>query len=158
GVWHPPKLLQDQAESPSQAILDQRIVAPLLQGMVAVVNDPNGGTAKVAKIEGFTVAGKTGTAQIISHETRKNLTEEEKELRKYQNHAWFAGFAPAEAPEVTVLVLVEHGQGGGKAAAPVARKILEFYHEHRYGQIVASSFQDQTVPFSWQLNDAFDQP
>ena len=45
-----------------------------------------------------------------------------------------------------------------KAAAPVARKILEFYHEHRYGQIVASSFQDQTVPFSWQLNDAFDQP
>ncbi len=100
GVWHPPKLLQDQAESPSQAILDQRIVAPLLQGMVAVVNDPNGGTAKVAKIEGFTVAGKTGTAQIISHETRKNLTNEEKELRKYQNHAWFAGFAPAEAPKL----------------------------------------------------------
>ena len=158
GIWHPPKLLQDQAESPSQTILDQRIIAPLLQGMVAVVNDPNGGTAKVARIDGFTVAGKTGTAQIISHETRKNLTNEEKELRKYQNHAWFAGFAPAEAPEVTVLVLVEHGQGGGKAAAPVARKILEFYQEHRYGRSVASSFQDQTVPFSWQLNNAFDQP
>jgi penicillin-binding protein 2 len=158
GVWHPPKLLMDQAESPSQTILDQRIVAPLVQGMVAVVNDQDGGTANIAQIEGFTVAGKTGTAQIISHRTRKNLTKEEKALRQYQNHAWFAGFAPAESPEVTVLVLVEHGQGGARTAAPVARKILEFYHEHRYGRNLASSFQDQNTPFSRQLEHAFTQP
>lgn len=158
GVWHPPRLLLEDAPTPEQQLLNPKLVAPLVQGMVAVVNDRNGGTATSARIPGFMVAGKTGTAQIISHQTRNNLPEEERSQREYQNHAWFAAFAPAEAPEVTVLVLVEHGQGGAVAAAPVARRILEFYQQHRYGRSMASVFPDQQLPFSWQLHNAFLSP
>ena len=41
------------------------------------------------------------------------------------DHAWFAGWAPAEAPEIAIVVLIEHGGSGGKVAGPVARTILE---------------------------------
>lgn len=67
------------------------------------------GTARLAKPDGLEVAGKTGTA-----------TSED---RSYK-HGWFAGFAPARAPRIIVVVFVEHGQGGGDAA-PVARKVFE---------------------------------
>jgi peptidoglycan glycosyltransferase len=73
--------------------------------MVGVVNE---GTGTAAAIPGVTVAGKTGTAEVDSGEP----------------HAWFIGFAPAEAPRVAVAVIVEHGGTGGSAAAPIARAVM----------------------------------
>lgn len=70
----------------------------------------NSGTGKGAKINGVTVAGKTGTA------------ENEKE----KSHSWFVGFAPAENPQIAVAVVLENdGGSGGKTAAPVAKAIME---------------------------------
>ena len=46
-----------------------------------------------------------------------------------RDHAWFASFAPYESPRVVVVVFLEHGGSGGKDAAPVARQILEAYHQ-----------------------------
>ncbi|MER3469561.1 MAG: penicillin-binding protein 2, partial [Thermoflexus sp.] len=43
-------------------------------------------------------------------------------------HAWFAGYAPADAPELVVVVVVEHGGQGSAVAAPLARQILEAYY------------------------------
>jgi len=57
------------------------------------------------------VAGKTGTAEVQSGD----------------DHAWFVGWAPIENPEIVVAVMIEHGGGGGSNAAPVARKIMEYY-------------------------------
>jgi penicillin-binding protein 2 len=74
-----------------------------------------GGTGGGARIPGFDVAGKTGTAQSIS----KSRAD------KGQDHAWFASFAPANDPEVVVVVLSEGGGKGGRVAAPIARKIYE---------------------------------
>ena len=46
-----------------------------------------------------------------------------------RDHAWFAGYAPAEAPEIAIVVLVEHGGGGGKNAAPVAMRVVEAWQK-----------------------------
>lgn len=91
-----------------------------------VVNSP-GGTGRRARIEGFDVAGKTGTAQII----QRREGRDDPPLPDLQDHAWFVCFAPAHHPEVTVVVLVEHGGHGGAAAAPIARKILENYYQRK---------------------------
>jgi hypothetical protein len=77
-----------------------------------VVND--NGTGAAARIPGLDIAGKTGTAQVVA----KSKAE------KGQDHAWFAAFAPAKAPEVVVVVIAERGGKGGQVAAPIARKIL----------------------------------
>lgn len=86
------------------------------EGMWKVVNE-DGGTARKARIEGFGVCGKTGTAQTVS---RNSKVQGEKRL----SHAWFTGFAPFENPSVAVAVFVEHGGYGGTVAAPIARKVM----------------------------------
>jgi penicillin-binding protein 2 len=106
--------------------LSQELLGILRQGMVAVVNAP-GGTATRVRFADFTVGGKTATSQVISLETRDSLSEEDRKKREFQDHAWFVAYGPAEDPEISVLVLVEHGGGGSRVAAPVARAILQFY-------------------------------
>jgi penicillin-binding protein 2 len=96
------------------------------QALIAVVNDP-GGTGKRARVEGITVAGKTGTAQVISLKKAESMTSDGKVPDEYQHHAWFVAIAPAVSPKIAIAVLIEHGVGGGIAAAPVAGKLIEYY-------------------------------
>jgi cell division protein FtsI/penicillin-binding protein 2 len=102
----------DQGQVSGHVDLSPVVWAFLRQSLWAVVND--NGTGAAARIPGLDIAGKTGTAQMIA----KSKAE------KGQDHAWFASFAPAKAPEVVVVVLVERGGKGGQVAAPIARKIL----------------------------------
>lgn len=88
-----------------------------------VVNDPQG-TGKTARIAGLDVAGKTGTAQVVRQETWTKNEELPPELR---DHAWFVAYAPAHDPRLVVVVFVEHGGGGSKVAAPIARALFEAY-------------------------------
>jgi penicillin-binding protein 2 len=73
------------------------------------------GTGAAARIPGIPVAGKTGTAQSVANSDH----------RKGQDHAWFASFAPADDPQVVVVVLVEGGGKGGQVAAPIARQVYQ---------------------------------
>ena len=73
------------------------------------------------------VAGKTGTAQVKTI-IRGNHKQREQRWRD-RDHAWFAGFAPYESPRLTVIVFLEHGGSGGKDAAPIARRVIEGYHQ-----------------------------
>jgi penicillin-binding protein 2 len=92
-----------------------------------VVHDERG-TGRGAAIPNLEVAGKTGTAQVVTLEKEKRDKEKRgKATHRYQNHAWFVAFAPVEDPEIAVAVLVEHGGGGGAVAAPLARRILAAY-------------------------------
>ena len=73
------------------------------------------------------VAGKTGTAQV-SHVTPRGV-DPERVWYFNRDHAWFAGYAPANSPEIAIVVLVEHGGGGGKNAAPVAMRVVDAWQK-----------------------------
>ena len=124
GVEMQPRLVTEARDPTGQVIaefapqefsqpLTAANAAALTQMMVGVVES---GTGTAAQIPGVTVAGKTGTAQ---HGEGANP------------HAWFVSFAPAEAPEVAVAVIVLDGGSlsseatGGQLAAPIARAVLE---------------------------------
>ena len=96
------------------------------EGMVRAVEGK--GTGKRARSRRFRTAGKTGTSQVIGKAGARKTTGEEVEER-FRPHALFVGFAPAHRPQVSLIVLVEHGGAGGTVAAPIAKKIFEFYAE-----------------------------
>jgi penicillin-binding protein 2 len=91
------------------------------EALIGVVNEP-GGTGGAARLPGIVVAGKTGTAQVIS-----KAIETHKLSEKLRDHAWFVAFAPAREPQIAMAVFVEHGGHGGSGAAPIARKGIEIY-------------------------------
>ncbi|HEB70580.1 MAG TPA: penicillin-binding protein 2 [Desulfobulbus sp.] len=101
------------------------------KGLIEAVNGRHG-TGRRARLKdlGITVAGKTGTAQVVRLKQYKHLKDKDIPY-KYRDHAWFTCFAPAENPEIAVTVLVEHGLHGGSSAAPVARAVLETYFRER---------------------------
>lgn len=96
-----------------QVDLSPAVWAFLRHALTGVVND--GGTGAAARLPGVLVAGKTGTAQSVA----------KSDSAKGQDHAWFASFAPADDPQVVVVVLVERGGKGGQVAAPIARQIYQ---------------------------------
>jgi penicillin-binding protein 2 len=102
----------------------QRRIVDALRG---VVEAPQG-TAHDQWTPGLEIAGKTGTAEVARrrHERRRDDRTTE-ERYKERDHAWFAGFAPADNPEIVVIVLVEHGGYGGRYAAPIAFEIFREY-------------------------------
>lgn len=87
--------------------LHPETLAHVREGLVRVVHDVHGTGFKTVKLENVTIAGKTGTAETNG-----------------ADHAWFAGYVPAERPRVAFVVVLEHGGSGGKAAGPVARKFV----------------------------------
>ncbi|MGD9157608.1 MAG: penicillin-binding protein 2 [Desulfobacteraceae bacterium] len=96
------------------------------KALIAVVNDPHG-TGKNARVKGITVAGKTGTVELINKKKLEKLYPDGDFPAKYENHAWFVAVAPAEDPVIAIAVLIEHGGSGSGAAAPVAGKLIKQY-------------------------------
>lgn len=101
--------------------LDAERLNLLRRGLKGVVTEREG-TAYGARIEGVDMAGKTGTAQVTQVTPRG--VDPDRVWYFNRDHAWFAGYAPAESPEIAVVVLVEHGGGGGKNAVPVAMQVV----------------------------------
>ncbi|MEE2665620.1 MAG: penicillin-binding protein 2 [Myxococcota bacterium] len=99
--------------------------------LTGVVEAP-GGTGWRARVGGMEVAGKTGTTQVVSLSVLEQYEDDEDIPIKYRDHAWFAAFAPADAPEIALAVLVEHGGGGGRVAAPIAGKVLQAYYDKHF--------------------------
>ncbi len=114
-------------EAEGRAPLETRNSEVLADALVQAVQG-RGGTGSRARIPGIVVAGKTGTTQVVSLAALEGMPPSEIPLR-LRDHALFAAFAPADAPEIVVVVVVEHGSSGGKTAAPIARAILERYFE-----------------------------
>lgn len=94
------------------------------KGLVAVVNNRKGTAHRVFQGFEVPVAGKTGTAQVQGSDA----------------HGWFAGYAPADKPEIVVVAFVENGGGGASAAAPMARRFLEIYFAQRKEKDVEAKF------------------
>ncbi len=92
-------------------------------GMLDVV-ESSIGTAKGSRSAKFKMAGKTGTAQVISEEGKARAHG-----INTADHAWFIAYAPYDDPKIAVNVLVEHGGFGASAAAPIAKDVIEKYLE-----------------------------
>ena len=93
------------------------------QGLFAVVNEP-GGTGGAARLPDVHVAGKTGSSQVVKLRDSNKATP-----YQYRDHALFVAFAPYEKPEIAVAVVVEHGEHGGSAAAPIAGRIMRAWFD-----------------------------
>lgn len=93
------------------------------EGLLAVVNEPKG-TGGAARLYEVRVAGKTGTSQVVKQRDSRGGVPYE-----FRDHALFVAFAPFDKPEVAVAVIVEHGEHGGAAAAPIAGRMLRTYFE-----------------------------
>ena len=78
-----------------------------------VVHDPHGTGYKTVRMKGVTIAGKTGTAET------KGIGS------KGIDHAWFAGYVPAERPRIAFAIVLQNGGGGGKVAGPVAHAFVK---------------------------------
>jgi penicillin-binding protein 2 len=98
--------------------------ALVLRGMIGATT--YGTAAAISKDARYSIAGKTGTAQVFT--VAQNARYNEKTVaERLRDHAWFIAFAPAEAPRIAICVLVENGGFGASAAAPIARRVMDAY-------------------------------
>lgn len=127
GVWHRPHLVsyedlkqlrpEFERPEPIEIDLNKRHLETIRQGLWAVVND--GGTGGRARIDGYDICGKTGTAQLASTQFKQGSDDP-----RLKDTAWFVGFAPCDAPELVVAALVEAGEHG-HLAAPTVRDVIK---------------------------------
>ncbi|HEY1283503.1 MAG TPA: penicillin-binding protein 2 [Steroidobacteraceae bacterium] len=98
----------------------------VLEGMVGTLRY---GTAAytAGKNMTYTIAGKTGTAQVFTVGQNEKLDNQNTVAERLRDHSWFIAFAPAEAPRIAVAVIVENGGFGSAVAAPIARKVMDTF-------------------------------
>lgn len=94
-------------------------------GMVDVTL-PGGTAAVVGANAGYSIAAKTGTAQVIGIKQNEKYNEHAINER-HRDHALFIAYAPADDPKIALAVIVENGGHGGSAAGPIARKVMDYY-------------------------------
>jgi penicillin-binding protein 2 len=123
--WKPvaPPAPQEKVE------IKPEILQAIHDGMWMAVNEP-GGTGGNAKIAGHDVAGKTGTAQVISNQGKAAAGKTDKDLR---DNGWFVFFAPKDNPQIAGVVFLEHGVHGGNAAM-VVHHILDTFFAKKDGR------------------------
>ncbi len=152
GEVHIPHLL-DQIEGPESA--ETSAVTPdiytrprvtagqeqywdeVIGGMVEVTNGPTGTARKAGEGAIVKFAGKTGTAQVFGI-AQGAQTKNEELPEHLRDHALFIAFAPIEAPEIALAIVVEHGSSGSRTAAPIARRVLDHYFAGRANTEVAT--------------------
>ena len=102
------------------------VLALVQEGLFKVVNAERG-TARRIRLPDIEISGKTGTAQVYS---RKGDADRGAPVADHlKDHAWFTAYAPSRNPRIAVAVIVEHGEHGSSAAAPVAKALIQAYLE-----------------------------
>jgi len=97
-----------------------------ISAMNAVLQGERGTARMVGSDAPFTMAGKSGTAQVFSVGQEEEYDSEEI-AERMRDHALFVAFAPLEQPRIAVAVVIENGESGSRVAAPVAREVIETY-------------------------------
>ena len=106
----------------------QRTLEIIRKGLWEAVNKRKG-TAWIAHVDEVNISGKTGTAQLVSRTGSDDSAFMDKadKLDHLKPHAWFVAYAPSKEPQIAVVVIVEHGEHGSSAAAPLARELITTY-------------------------------
>ena len=99
------------------------------QGMDLVVNGAGTAVRSRLPLDGITMAGKTGTAQVRGLGTGNGKSG----TWKFRDHGLFIGFAPVDNPRYATGIVIEHGMGGSRAAAPVARDFMTYLFDREKG-------------------------
>jgi penicillin-binding protein 2 len=138
GVPVHPRLLKAVQDSRTQEM--RELAAPAAKEAVAVkpehiafvraamvdVTRPGGTAAQVGQGAAYTMAAKTGTAQVVG--MKQGEKYDEKRMKEtHRDHALFIAFAPADNPTIAIALLVENGGHGGSTAAPIAREVFDFH-------------------------------
>ncbi len=100
----------------------------VVDAMVDVVNSPKGTARRIGVGATYRIAGKTGTSQVVGMPQDEEHGERKLD-KKLRDHALFIAFAPADNPRIALAVVVENGGSGSKAAAPIARKVMDHYFQ-----------------------------
>jgi len=129
GAWHRPHLLSDAArrelsqdfEPPAPELFEisSRTLNPIVRGMWGVVN--GGGTGARARLDGYDICGKTGSAQRVSRSFAATNKDE-----RLLDDGWFVAFAPCRQPSIVVAALWENGEHGS-LASPMVRDVIKAY-------------------------------
>jgi penicillin-binding protein 2 len=114
--------------------IDHERLGLIHQALRGVVYEKKG-TANRERLPDVDMAGKTGTAQV-THVTPKGV-DPDKTWYFNRDHAWFAGYAPSESPEIAIVVLIEHGGGGGLNAVPVAMRVVRDWQKMKADRLEA---------------------
>jgi len=143
GVFKQPHMLKDAPNVREERFpLSEHTVEGITEGMYGVINEP-GGTGGQLRLTGIELSGKSGTAQVIGYDTRARFGK----LKKFEDNAWFVGYAPRRNPEICVAVLVqESGQHGGEAAGPVVRDIVKAYYDKKEHKSQGTVTADERTP------------
>lgn len=98
----------------------------VIRAMTAVMNSPRGTARMSGRRSAYSIAGKTGTAQVIAIAQGEEY-DEDSIREEFRDHALFIAFAPVENPKIAIAVVVENGGSGAGVAAPLARKVLDHF-------------------------------
>ncbi len=143
GEIRPPRLVShigEQAVDPGPPAGhiggDERHWDLVIRAMKDVVHGPRGTARVIAQDLDYTIAGKTGTAQVVGIPQGERYDASRLDKR-HRDHALFIAFAPVEAPEIAIGLIVENGEHGSSTAGPVARKVFDAYMGMRHGEELA---------------------
>lgn len=106
--------------------VDPRHIAVVKRALIGVNHDQKGTGSRAFANAGYVSAGKTGTAQVIALKEGERYVES-KVQERFRDHALFVAYAPADRPRIALAVVVENAGFGSRSAAPVARKVLDYY-------------------------------
>ncbi len=98
----------------------------LVQGAMVDVTKPGGTAVQAAAGAPYSIAGKTGTAQVIAMKQGEKY-DEKRVKDRLRDHALFISYAPADNPKLALAILVENGGHGGAIAAPIAREVFDYF-------------------------------
>ena len=110
--------------------IDRRHFTVLKKALKQVVQGKQG-TARWYKLPFMSFSGKTGTAQVVSLDSKSLYKECSQMVKEHRHHGWFISFAPSDKPEIVVSVFTEHSCSGSKGSASVARDIIQYYFKNK---------------------------
>lgn len=99
------------------------------------------GTARGLRVPGVQMAGKTGTAQVMSFSADQIYQSCESRPIQMRHHGWYVAWAPWDKPEITVAVLAQHSCHGNPGAAPIVRDIMEAYFKKYHPEMIAEGLK-----------------
>ena len=100
----------------------------VIKGMSEVVQGSRGTARRTGLDAPYRYAGKTGTAQVVSKPQDEDEEAKDEEVpEEFRDHALFIAFAPLKSPRIALAIIVEHGGSGSSGAAPIARRLFDFY-------------------------------